>query len=321
MGPGYMMNDLWLIGAGPMGMAYSAVLADKNIQFEVIGRGEESASIFREKIGIEVQIGGLNNFLRVQGAPKSAIIAVQEIYLFEAASALIRDGCKRILIEKPGALAFTDLEKIAEQASDAGAAIYIAYNRRFHSSVSKAREIVDADGGLESIDFDFTEFSKIVQGLRTAKQTKDRWLLANSSHVIDLAFFLAGVPKVWRYFRTGSLEWHLSGRIFSGAGITQDDRAFSYLSDWGSPGRWRIELRTSERKLLLQPLEGLKEMTRSSFEYEEVVIDTKLDEKFKPGVWRMTSAFLEEREGILCTLKEHMLHSRHYFEIAGYALD
>ena len=113
----------------------------------------------------------------------------------------------------------------------------------------------------------------------------------------------------------------MSGRIFSGAGITQDDRAFSYLSDWGSPGRWRIELRTSERKLLLQPLEGLKEMTRSSFEYEEVVIDAKLDEKFKPGVWQMTSAFLEEREGILCTLKEHMLHSRHYFEIAGYALD
>ena len=304
-----------------MSMAYSAVLVDRNIQFEVIGRSEESALLFREKMGIGVQVGGLKNILRVRGAPKSAIVAVQEIHLFDAATALIRNGCERILIEKPGALNFSDLEKLAKLASDAGAVIYIAYNRRFHSSVTRARQIVDADGGLESIDFDFTEFSAVVQSLATSKQTKERWLLANSSHVIDLVFFLAGVPKVWSYYRAGSLSWHLSGQVFSGAGITQDQKPFSYLSDWGSPGRWRIELRTSKRKLLLQPLEGLKEMTRSSFEYQEVVIDADLDLKFKPGVWKMTSDFLEEREGTLCSLAEHMLHARHYFDIAGYPLD
>jgi predicted dehydrogenase len=320
MGTNYMMDELWLIGTGPMGVAYSEVLVDKNVEFRVVGRGEKSASAFRSKTGLNAQTGGIHNALSVLPPPKLAIVAVQEVHLYETTMALIRAGCKRVLIEKPGALAFSELEKMDKDATIAGTELYVAYNRRFHSSVSMARELIESDGGLQSIDFDFTEFSSVVENLPTANETKERWLLANSSHVIDLVFFLAGIPKAWEYFQSGSLDWHSSGRSFSGAGITHEHKVFSYLSDWGAPGRWRIEVRTSARKLLLQPLEGLKEMSRSSFEYGEVELDVKLDQKFKPGVWQMTTAFLDGREGILCTLNQHILHSRHYFEIAGYPL-
>lgn len=43
------MTNLALIGAGPMAMAYAAVLKDLNANIRVIGRGEASAATFKEK--------------------------------------------------------------------------------------------------------------------------------------------------------------------------------------------------------------------------------------------------------------------------------
>ena len=62
-------------------------------------------------------------------------------------------------------------------------------------------------------------------------------------------------------------------------------------------------------------------MTRLSFEYQVVVPDAELDQKFKPGVGKTTSDFLEEREGTLRNLDEHISYPRHYFDIAEQPLD
>ena len=43
------MTEIALIGAGPMAMAYAAVLKDMKANIRVIGRGEASAANFKEK--------------------------------------------------------------------------------------------------------------------------------------------------------------------------------------------------------------------------------------------------------------------------------
>ena len=73
--------------------------------------------------------------------------------------------------------------------------IFVAYNRRFYNSSIEAIKIINNDGGVLSFNFDFTEIVKKVEKLKLPKKVKENWFLCNSTHVVDLAFFLCGFQK------------------------------------------------------------------------------------------------------------------------------
>ena len=52
---GMSVPDLWLIGAGPMAMAYAAVLDDLGVEYAVVGRGERSAAAFTSATGVTAE--------------------------------------------------------------------------------------------------------------------------------------------------------------------------------------------------------------------------------------------------------------------------
>ena len=81
--------DLWLIGAGPMAMAYAAVLDDLGVEYAVVGRGERSAAAFTSATGRAVRIGGVDSALHESGPPSLAIVAVSVDQLSETAGALL----------------------------------------------------------------------------------------------------------------------------------------------------------------------------------------------------------------------------------------
>ena len=66
------------------------------------------------------------------------------------------------------------------------------------------------------------------------------------------------------------MEWHKSASIFSGSGISKKGIIFSYLADWGSAGRWNLELTTKNRRLYFSPLEKLFCTNRGSLEKYEI---------------------------------------------------
>jgi hypothetical protein len=302
-----------------MGRAYAQVLKILDEPFRVIGRGETSADTFETEVGVNVVRGGVRKALGDLGPPKTAIVCVQETEAIETTTELLSSGVKKLLVEKPGALSLIEIKSLLELSKSSGAKIWVAYNRRFYSSVIHARQQIAQDGGLLSMHFDFTEFSAVVESLDTDRRTKERWLIANSSHVIDLAFFLAGMPEKGHYLHAGGLEWHPVSSRFSGSGISQHGAVFSYLSDWSSPGRWGIELRTAERKMLLQPLEELKEMTRGTLVYSPVEIVSEDDQRAKPGLIKMTQSFLSGDTADLCTLEHQAEAMELFYKISGYA--
>ena len=87
--------DLILVGAGPMAISYSQVLREKNIVFDVIGRGEISAKQFEEKTSIRPFIG-LQEYLQSNSIPKDAIVATGVDTLAFCAEILISAGIKNI---------------------------------------------------------------------------------------------------------------------------------------------------------------------------------------------------------------------------------
>lgn len=306
-------NELLLIGAGPMAVEYAKVLKELKTNFLVIGRGEENIKRFTNLSGLPAIGGGVEKFLKSDSfIPTKAIVAVSEENLGKVAMILLNHGVNSILVEKPAGLDFDEIKKVRNLALSKKANLFVAYNRRFYGSVKKALEIIKKDRGVLSIFFDFTEPDFKIAPLVKGPGVKENWFLQNSTHVIDLAFFLAGSkPNKFYSLTSGSLPWHPKGAIFSGAGITTTGTLFSYHANWKGPGRWGIELVTAKHKLVFRPLEKLQIQNLGSFEIKDVSIDDNLDIKFKPGLFREVQSFLDDKQD-LCAIEEQVENLKFY---------
>ena len=315
-----MSINVLVVGSGAMAKEYLKVLQALNAPVTVVGRSKSGAEAFERDTGLAVLTGGLEANIETLDITSFShcIVTTNVTQLYGNVCSLLQAGAKKILVEKPFVLDQEQLDNACRLAKANSADVFIAYNRRFFSSVIKAREIIEADGGLEMVKFDFTEWAHVIEGLEKDAHEKARWLLANSTHVIDLAFHFAGTPKALTAYRAGALGWHPSAKIFSGAGISQQDVLFSYGSDWGSAGRWWLELFTPLRKLRLCPMEKLLETRKGTVVEQEITLDDEVEKAFKPGLYRQTEQFLSANTGDLCGLSELRQKFPYFCEIAGY---
>jgi predicted dehydrogenase len=312
-------NSVWLVGAGSMALDYLQVLRALNCHITVIGRGQTSASQFETEGYHPVFSGGLDSFLKLYPViPYAAIIAVGVEALASTTLQLLRAGVRRILVEKPGALNRSEIETVHAEAQAVGAEVVIAYNRRFYASTLTAKRMIEEDGGVRSLNFEFTEWAHTIEGLTTAPGVKEAWLICNSTHVINLAFHLGGKPIKIQAFTAGKLDWHPSSAVFAGAGITDSGALFSYHANWGSPGRWAVEVTTSKRRLVFRPMEILQILRHGSVAIETVTLDDSLDRNFKPGLYEQTRRFLEGHTDDMWLLPDQVQCWALYELIASY---
>lgn len=313
---------IWLIGTGLMGIEYAKVLNSLNVDYLAIGRGDLSASNFECAVSHQVIRGGILSFLATNPIlPDSAIISVGVESLSETCELIIKHGVKQILIEKPGVGYPSDITNLLNLANLFESKIFIAYNRRFYSSLLKAEEIIIKDGGISSFNFEFTEWSHVIAPLNKTKVEFSTWFLCNSTHVIDTAFYLGGWPKEMICFHKGGVEWHPSGSIYTGAGISDNGALFSYQANWEAPGRWVVEILTKKHRLYFKPMETLQIQNIGSVRVEPVEIDDHLDKEYKPGLYLQTKAFLEGDYSRLCTIEQQKVHiEKVYNKMSGYEM-
>ncbi len=298
----------WIIGAGVIAREYAKVLKALGKEFICIGRSRESAKAFEEAIGVIPKIGGLGAYLKTNpDLPEAAIVATNLGSLSENTLLLLKYDVKRIFCEKPGFLFPLELEEVASVCKQRGAEVYYAYNRRFFASTLAAEKIIKEDGGLLSFNFEFTEWGHIIAQYNKPKVELNNWFYANSTHVVDLAFFFGGMPVEMSCYVKDEAEWHRP-IIFAGAGRTEKDVLFNYHANWNAPGRWAIELLTSKHRLYLKPMEQLQLQDKGSVKKYPVEIDDDLDKGFKPGFYLETKAFLEGNTSRLCSLEQQVSH-------------
>jgi predicted dehydrogenase len=314
-----MMKDIWLIGAGYMAKEYAKVLKAMKHEFVVIGRGKETASDFEKTLRVPVVTGGVDRYMESsETVPTHAVVVVDAQYLFDVAKKLLNYGVKNILLEKPGALNVADITELLKLSTKKNSKVFIAYNRRFYSSVEQARDIMMEDGGCVSFIFEFTEWTHLVRDAKKSKEEKAKWFIANSTHVVDLAFYLGGVPRHIACYTSGGLDWHPSASTFSGAGITESGALFSYYANWEAPGRWGVEVLTRKHRLILRPLEELRIQNLGSINIENVKLDDRLDKLFKPGLYMETECFLNGVYDNLKPLGSQAKDMQLYCKMANY---
>ena len=308
-----MKKNIVLIGTGSMAQDYAKALSAQGRSFLVIGRGIESAEKFEENCGVKPFVGGVEAFLANNVLDKdcAVIIAAGTETLMDILKIVLQAGVGKVLIEKPAAISIEELLDNEAFLKPYLEKIFVAYNRRFYASVIEAQKIIEEDGGLQTMHFEFTEWAHKIEPLTKAPGVKENWFFANSTHVVDLAFYLGGKPMQWQaYSRAGRLNWH-SKTNFTGAGITEKGVLFSYLSNWESAGRWAIELLTEKRRIYLKPMEGISIQQKGTVVVVEHQFDDDLDKRFKPGLFNQVETFLSnENDFRLCNLLEQITNSK-----------
>lgn len=309
-----MRKDVLIVGSGPMSEAYLAVLKDFDVNIIVVGRGEKSADFFYEKTGVRPITGGLEDYLQNNLIKEGAytIIATGTEGLMPSLKMLIGAGAKNILIEKPAAISIQELTENEPFLINSNANIFVAYNRRFYASVLETKNLIREDGGLRSMHFEFTEWAHTIQDIQKAEGVKENLFFANSTHVVDLAFFIAGSPiELSCYSIGGNIKWHKKTN-YTGAGITSQGVLFSYISNWESAGRWALELLTEKRRIYLKPLEDIQIQLKGSVQLNKHEFDNSLDVKYKPGLYLQVKNFLEGGDQLL-QIKEHVWNSKNIY--------
>lgn len=323
-----MPSPILLLGTGEMAAEYVKVLLSMGMdkkEIQVVGRSQTRAELFSREYGVSCRWGGTPALLAIP-AYERAIVAVSHLQLPETTLILLEKGCKSILLEKPGALYQLQLRELQDSAARGNAQIYVAFNRRFYSSINAVRDIIAEDGGLLSCNFDFTEIEDFILKDRTSKSLSDevlaRWGIVNSFHVIDLFLHLAGLPTCWTHQHGGGLSWHPGAAVFCGSGTTDRGVFFSYLATWGGAGRWRVELTTPYRKLILCPLEKLAIQSKGHFELREFDLGFQ-PPGLKPGIRGQLEAFFSSSPSLphdhrLCSIDEALRHFSVAETILGY---
>lgn len=308
------VENVLLVGTGPMAVEYYKVLGHLGIRCVVVGRGKTSCQRFESLTGYSPIQGGLSHFCQCNSLEGwCVIIATGTEALMNSLLGVLEAGADKVLIEKPAAISIDELLSNEGQLKRYLYQVFVAYNRRFFASVLEAERLIEEDGGLVSMHFEFTEWAQKIANLNKAPGVKENWFFANSTHVVDLAFFMGGAPLDWKAFaKGGGLDWHRTS-VFSGAGVTDKGVLFSYMANWESPGRWGLELLTKRRRIFLKPLEEIWIQSLGELVIRRHSFDGEDDIQFKPGLLKQVSAFLFERANRLLSLGDHLEAAREIY--------
>lgn len=311
-----------LIGSGSMAFEYLRVLKALNKQVVVVGRGEFNLNKLRESFPeFEYHAGGVEKYVETTPfIPELAINTVNIDFLGTTSCVLLSAGVKKLLIEKPGDITNEGLEILQAISKKNNSKVLIGYNRRFYSSILQLLEEVEQDGGIKSCHFEFTEWVHTFGTDTHSLPALNKWLLSNSSHVIDTVFYLLGKPLELnaRVLGVNNISWHPSGSIFVGSGISLNHIPFTYHANWGGPGRWSIEIITAKRRFYLRPLEKLAVQMLGSVAINQIEIDDRLDIEYKPGLFLQVQSFIDDKLVSFQTLQGQIEAMKYYFKMAGY---
>jgi predicted dehydrogenase len=317
----FSKKSVLIIGAGYIANQYAIALSKLKIKnVTILGKSKENLQKFKEFPNFEIISGGYERNLSKIKKKDLVIIATPIEELMNTTKKVIENGHSRILIEKPGSVFKNDLlelKKIIKKEK-----VRIAYNRFFYLSFHKLLSLVESEGGITSCKFDFTEWLHTIEIEKYNTKICNRWGISNSLHVISMVLGLIGMPKKISTCQMGSLEWHPTGSIFVGNGISEKDIPFSYHANWGGGGRWGIEVITKENIYRLIPLEKLFVSKKGSTKWEEVNLQNtflNVKEGIAEEIATMLNDELDKKIGMI-SLSDAIKFNEIAEEIFGYKI-
>ena len=281
-----------VVGYGYMGKEYVKALRALGVErIRVCSRSGGPLEELRGADGVETAAGGFERLGWQPERDELGIIATPTAALADASQQLASLGFRHLLIEKPVCLRSRAIRQLAETLEQRRVEAVCAYNRVAYPSFQELRARVESVGGVTSCTYTFTELIKPDWPEIFSAEELARWGVANSLHVIGMAHGLIGAPGAWRGHHSGALPWHPNGAVFVGSGVSDQHIPFSYHADWGSTGRWSVEVHTSQSSYRLCPLEKLFRRASAMAEWEELPVAAFAPD-LKAGIGEQVAAML-----------------------------
>ena len=313
-------KSVLIIGAGKIVNHYAFALSKMGIKnVTIISKNQKSSIKICEQYGFKPLFGGYENTLSDLPKMDLVIVATPIPILLSAAQCALENNQTNILIEKPGSLYYHEIISLSKKFPNAN--IKIAYNRLQYPNFHLLKKLTSNEGGITSCNFTITEWVDKIDFTKFSSSLLARWGLTNSIHVISMVFELIGFPKIFTPYQFGTLDWHPSGSIFTGSGISDKDIPFSYHADWNSAGRWGIDIMTNENSYRLIPLEELHVCKKNSTQWKKVPFQVNYPD-IKQGFVEQLSLMLEKNSSSnsdLVSLEKSVKFNKITEKIFGYS--
>lgn len=291
----FQKKSILIIGSGFIAREYCKIFQYLNCQNVIIlGNSEESTKKLADEYNFKYVFGGFKKKLN-QIEKKDLVIICTPIHLLlEATKLCLSSGQNNILIEKPGTLYPEELLKINEHVSNQ--TVKIGFNRILYPSQLYLKKLIE-DEEITSCHFRFTEWIDRINFKKYQKDAYIRWGISNSLHVIGMAFNIIEKPEKISSYQQGGFDWHPSGSVFTGSGVSKKNIPFSYHADWESLGSWGIEIFTKENSYRLQPLEELFIFDTDPRNWKKIETKT-IFPNLKPGLGEQVVMMLSNESSI-----------------------
>jgi predicted dehydrogenase len=198
------------------------------------------------------------------------IVATANHVLASLALEAVRAG-KHVLIEKPGAIAASELETLSAEAPSHGVQVRIGYNHRYHPALQKAREIVDS-GAIGELMFLRGRYG---HGGRVGYEKEWRAdpklsgggeLIDQGVHLIDLAqWFLGDFTDVSGHAATYFWQMPVDDNAFLNLRTAKGQTAWLQVSCTEWKNLFSLEIYGRTGKLHLEGLGGSYGVERLAF--------------------------------------------------------
>jgi predicted dehydrogenase len=283
------MKRLAIIGCGNIAPKHVEVLRalDCNV-VAAVNRSPEGHRRATGETGIPVSYESIAEMMDRQ-RPDGVVCCPTFDQIYHVAKELIPYRVP-LLLEKPAGTTLEEFDELCVLSAEYRAPVMVGLNRRHYSVVRQALAEV---GGPSAIRAVFIEWSEDPAHLRRRGLTDEqiaRWIFGNSIHGLDLLTYLTGAipdPQISTLVSEGDFAWYMGL-------VGQSDRAAlgSFRSSWGSPGRWRLDVCTPDRRYVFAPLETCEVHERGVPKTRAIMPD-EFDQRFKPGFWHQAQALLE----------------------------
>lgn len=272
-----------LIGAGYMAEEYLKIFSSKKILCEAIfSRTSAKSKILKERYKIKKIYTSLDD-LKNDNKINALIIAINEEFLGKILNKLDFNRY-RVLCEKPIGINYAETKNIVSKIKNKH--FYVGLNRRFYNSNQKAHNLINRYKGKRLISIRDQQ----IQNFRS-KIVNKNLMYCNSIHLIDyINIYARGkLTKIQRLkkFKNNKFSENITRLIFS----SKDE--VLYHCNWNSPGPWSVHIIQKNHSIEMKPLENLVQ--------EKIIKDqririlhnkSKIDRKFKPGLFYQVSEFI-----------------------------
>jgi predicted dehydrogenase len=292
-----------IVGAGYMATEHAKAFSDIN-GVSIVGfcsKTESKALALAEQYGAK-------SFCSVSEMYEATQADIVISTVPEMASKEIACECMQFpwlcLFEKPVGKSLEEAEGILSVRDRLAATVFVALNRRSHSSTLSLLSGLEGDDSSRVINVYDQQDKQLAADIGHPSEVVDNWMYANSIHLVDYFSLLA----------RGALESieHISkydsdnpGTVLACLKYSSGDLGI-YQAVWNGPGPWSVVVSTANHRYEMKPLEKLTIQKRGERTVADVEIDSA-DIDYKPGLYFQATElirFLESGNTSLATLEE-----------------